>query len=81
MGASKSKEGKVLSEPGKGGAAAPIQPKGVVIPEDGVPYSGFLVQYHMINVQVFILHSSVTYLTHLVSVVCTSAMLGISTMK
>lgn len=57
MGASKSKEGKVLSEPGKGGAAAPIQPKGVVIPEDAVPYSGFLVQYHMINVQVTMQHN------------------------
>lgn len=55
MGASKSKEGKVLSKPGEGGAsAAASKPlKGVVIPEDTVPYPGLLVQYHLINVQVW----------------------------
>lgn len=55
MGASKSKEGKVLSKPGEGGAsAAASKPaKGVVIPEDTVPYPGLQVQYHLINVQVW----------------------------
>ena len=55
MGASKSKEGKVLGKPGEGGAsaAAASKPaKGVVIPEDTVPYPGLQVQYHLINVQV-----------------------------
>ena len=54
MGAGKSKQGKVLGKPGEGGAsAAAAKPaKGVVIPEDTVPYPGFQVQYHLINVQV-----------------------------
>ena len=66
MGASKSKEGKVLSKPGEGGAlAAASKPaKGVVIPEDTVPYPGLQVQYHLINVQVWFLFHRVGNIIH-----------------